>query len=411
MTTNKRNLRLDVVGQAAAAFITAEEPGTFSVAAHLHDIINPELLQAASDDVFARLPYLSGTLKRGSFWFIHEVLAEPPIIARSDDSPAFSHYYYEGEGHVVRVLYSDTVIRVQAIHSIIDGRSLAKVLMALLIRYYELLGLDGLDKTGFIDCDMPYQREESANCYTMFAQPLTAGSRGTKQPPKRKVSAFHFTPSLPVEGHVISKSLDARRVKQAARANNATVTEYLIATAFMEMRKERHLLGGTKPLGISVPVDLRRFFPTESLRNFIVEQHLTAPETEDFSQMVSGIQSQLHTSDQGEAQQAVNSMQWLFTVTRWLPLALKATMWRLFKRRVRRKTSSTFSNLGHMDLPVTLAPHVQNLEFIISPQKHEGFALSVITLGDVLTLSISVGNDDSITPSELLQRLDKHRLR
>ena len=70
----------------------------------------------------------------------------------------------------MRVLYGERHITIEVIHSIVDGRGLAKAMQTLLVRYFELLGVD-FEKNDMISCAGKFQAEEWEDAYLRFYDP------------------------------------------------------------------------------------------------------------------------------------------------------------------------------------------------------------------------------------------------
>ncbi|MCL1842830.1 MAG: hypothetical protein FWF79_03375, partial [Defluviitaleaceae bacterium] len=164
----KTRIALDPVGLYYASTISEANPGNFNISAYLHEKIDPQVLQTAVNDLMRRLPFLSGRLYGGFFQYFHEILEAPPQIIKADTVPLFGEYYKEGSGHVLRVLYGERHFTVEAIHSIVDGRGLAKVVCALLVRYFELLGVR-VSKSDIVDCRGIAVAEEAEDAYIRYA--------------------------------------------------------------------------------------------------------------------------------------------------------------------------------------------------------------------------------------------------
>ena len=60
--------------------------------------------------------------------------------------------------------------------------------------------------------------------------------------------------------------MDAEKLREAARNRNATVTAYLLGLLFLAGRRATEAMGGS--FNIQVPVNMRKFYPSPTLRNF-----------------------------------------------------------------------------------------------------------------------------------------------
>jgi len=235
------------------------------------------------------------------------------------DTYTFTDYYNKGEGHVLRVLYGEQHITLEAIHSVVDGRGLTVMMQALLGRYFELLGVT-FEKGEIPDCADTFQAEEWEDAYARFYAPSkgTSNRKHTKHP-----KAYHHEAVAPMPPYVILKTFDLTEVKQQARAHNATISEYVMAQIFAAIAEERHTRGCSKPIIALVPIDCRSFFPTKTLRSFVDSVMVTMPETDNFTEMVLGIREQFAKIDAAFVQANINEFQGFKNSGRFLPRVVK----------------------------------------------------------------------------------------
>ena len=177
----KTRIELDPVGLYFAAVTSRKHPATYSISAYLSELVVPDVLQQAVDDLMRRLPFLNGRLFRGFFGYYHEILAEPPMIVRAGNGHTFSAYFESGSGHVLRILYGERHVTVEVLHSICDGRGLAKIVSALLVRYFEILGI-AAESAGLIDWSVAPRPEEAEDAFARYADLKITDSSTQKTP-------------------------------------------------------------------------------------------------------------------------------------------------------------------------------------------------------------------------------------
>jgi len=284
-------------------------------------------LQKSVNDVVCRLPFLSGRLKPKFFSYHHELLSSPPQVVCMGDTYTFTDYYNKGEKHVLRVLYGERHITVEVIHSIVDGRGLSKVMQALLIRYFELMGVD-FEKTDMINCADKFQSEEWEDAYLRFYAPSKEkSSRVTK----KHTESYHHKVPKPKPIHVTLKSFKFSEIKQAAKTHNATISEYVTAQLFLAIAKEREVNKSNKAITMLVPIDCRTFFPTKTLRSFVDSITITMPETDDFAVMITEIREQYAKITTEFIQANINEFQCLVHIALFLLLVVKKLLLRNFE--------------------------------------------------------------------------------
>ncbi|MCL1863908.1 MAG: hypothetical protein FWF78_10120 [Defluviitaleaceae bacterium] len=395
------NTELDPIGQYYASVITPKHPGQFMLSAYLKEKVEPKILQQSVDDTMRRLPFLCGRLKPKFFSYHHELLSSPPKIVWMDkivSDYTFTDYYNKGDKHVLRVLYGECHITLEVIHSIVDGRGLARVMQTLLSRYFELLGLD-FDKSDVIDCSDKFCTEEWEDAYLRFYEPSKKKSgRITEEQPE----SYHCKTTKPMPAHIILKSFDLAEIKQSAKEHDATVSEYMTAQIFFAIADERNANGSNKPITALIPIDCRAFFPTKTLRSFVDSITITMPETDDMHTMVAGIREQFAKITEGFVQESINEFQGLANKGRFLPRVIKKWWLRRFEGSEGGGLTTTFSNLGKVPLPPEVEAKVEKIAFIIDAEEEDmPITFASATVGNTLTLAITLCQRDSGTPFDI----------
>ena len=390
-------IRLDPIGQYFASIISPAQPGSFRITVHLKEELKPDILQQAVNDLMQRLPHLCGRLVKGAFWYNHEFLQEPPTIVPDDTVETFTQYYYKDAGHVLRVTYGTQSFTVETIHSICDGRTLGNVMRALLVRYFELLGVPVTDTCGIVDCSDAFSEKEMADVLEEFC----GNTKSNRLLPRKTYRPHRMNNKA---AYVSSRTFDASIIKAGAKSHNATITEYIATHIFEEIALDRARDNSDRPIAITIAVDCRQYFPTKTMRNFVSEFPLSMPEAESFSEKLIGIQEQFAEVDadsmRRELSFALNMRKMAF-----LPLFLKRKVIRLVGRLVDNEGATTFSNLGRVVLPPEIEERVASLEFVISMAKAEAYTFSCITVGDVLTLTVTAAGERDIA-QRVFARLD-----
>lgn len=382
----KTRIELDFLGQFYASIINSEQPGVFSISAYLKTSINPAVLQQAVNDLMKRLPFLNGRLRDGFFWYEHEVLEKPPeIVPIKKSSPSFSDYYNSGEGHVIRVLYGESHFTVEAIHSICDGRGLSKIVSALLVRYFELLG-EEIDKANIIDCLGTLHLEEVEDAFLRYAN-LAPKFHSKKKKESLNIKAYRPVYSKHAKQQVITQKYDTKRLKKVAKDHNLSITGYILACIFKAIAEKRPANESKKPITASMPIDCRSYLPSKTLRSFVSNTTIIMPETTNLIEMSKGIKSQLEAIDKDFIHQDIKEKQRLYNKTRYIPRAFKKLLMKWMERSEANGNTTGLSNLGVVKLPEEIENLVDRLEFAISLEQETPYYFSCVTMGDTLTLT------------------------
>jgi len=406
--TRKIRMELDPVGQFYAATINERQPGNFYITAYLKEPIDVQSLQTAVNDLMCRMPFLSGRLHSGFFWYFHEMLAKPPQIVFAKDMPLFDSYYKHGDGHVLRVLYGERHFTVEAIHSVVDGRGLAKVISILLVRYFELLGLK-VENADIADNNSVPQFEETEDAYCRYADFKNNPPKPKKTEPGKPIYRHKGAKKIPKKSpaRIIKKTFDAEKFKAKAQTYGATISEYILTHIFKAIAEERNENGCKRQITSMIPIDCRNFFPSRTFRSFVVTKIIIMPEVAEFSDILQKLRGQFTEINSEFTQAEINQMQRLKKNVRFLPLIIKKWMLKWIERLNGHKQTTIFSNLGRVTLPHKIQEHIENLEFTLSSPEHIPYSFACITSGQALTLTITAGVEGDTLANKILTNLQE----
>jgi NRPS condensation-like uncharacterized protein len=302
---------------------------------------------------------------------------------------------------VLRVLHGERHFTAETLHSICDGRALAKVISALLVRYFEILGI-AKGGAGPIDWSAAPRPEEAEDAFRRYADPKKT------DPPTSSTSAvaYRFDSSQRTPAHFVTRKLDLAKVRAAAKTHDATISEYVLAHIFRAIAQDRDARGRSEPITASLAIDCRRFFPTETYRNFISDAPIVMPETEDLAVMVQDLRAQFGKVDADFVQGAINRSHRLRNNTRFVPRVITKATGKMLERSSLKTLTTTFSNLGLVKLPSEVEERVEMLEFVFNGQPGSPYAFACIAVGDALTLTTTVRTDDRGIPERAADELE-----
>lgn len=234
----------------------------------LKEEVDPEVLQQAVDLVMPRFPTYKAAIRRGVFWRYLEPNSRPgPFVQPDVKNPCQPMHFKGNNRYLVRFYYYGSRIALEAHHSLGDGTGGMCLLMTVTAQYLQLKEQVGIRPEGFVlDPESKPDPEELEDAYMRYAnarvcpprpQEKTYRVRGTKEP-------FYTL-------NIVDGIMPVSQVMQAAKRYQATITEYLNAVliAALLQKQEQEHRRRQLPVKIAMPVNLRRFFPSKTLRNFI----------------------------------------------------------------------------------------------------------------------------------------------
>ncbi len=364
---------------------------TFRLSIYLREQIDPEILQKASDRVCPRFPTIAAGIAAG--FFAHRVVPmSRPVQVQPENGLLKGMTASQIRRTGVRIIYQGNRISVEIFHSLTDGYGGWHFLKALAAEYLRLSqGLLLAPEACLITPELPMTAEEWEDSFLIHA--------GGKKTGMVHVPSYQIQPQSPdAPGiHYTTLILPVQALLTAARAHQATITTLLtavMASSVMELQKQRENSG--MPVAVMVPIDLRRRFPSRSLRNFslyALPQMQPEEETLPLMELVDRIRRQLveQLSDtQLRAMITGNVSIQRNPLLKWIPLKLKCTGIRLGYRFFGSGNSSiSFSNLGPLLLPEDMKPHILRADCTLTPRIGGTYNSGAISCGDWLYLNIS----------------------
>ena len=207
--------------------------------------------------------------------------------------------------------------------------------------------------------------------------------------------------------------MPASRMLTLAKQTGVTLTEYLAGLCMFCLGRlyQAEARNGNRPTSsivrLEVPVNMRRFYPSVTMRNFSL---YVSPEADmrlgPYS--LEELVQRVHHSMQMEVDRRELSRQItrnvgaeLMPVVRATPLFVKDLLlgW-MFHHLSARIYSGVLSNLGRVEVPPEMAEHIVSFEIVLSPGQVAKKTCAAISYGDELAVTIS-----SIVESRELERL------
>lgn len=388
-----------------------------------HEIDRP-VLDRALVETANRFPYFNVALKRGFFWYYLAQQVTSPQACSDDENPCQDYNINTRGLRMFRVRSSGNRVAGEFSHALTDGTGGMAFMKTLLVRYFVLRGIEPgaeLAQGEFKDIfkvDSPPDREEYEDAY----QRHFTGKLPSPEPNPR---AWHMRgPRLPRGSYrIIVGTMKVEEVLAEAKRRNVTITELLgaayleaLQTLWLEAREHpRHRRTTRREhfISLEIPVNLRNFFATKSLRNFslfiLLRENMNLG-IRSFDELVkrAHYQMRLENDPRSIARQiSRNAGGVRNVVVRMIPLVIKDIFARiLFAKLGETMLSGFISNLGTLKLPPGIAPHITGLAFSPAPSKTTLTNASVISWNDELILTFG-----SLARSRELERLFFRRMR
>ena len=186
------------------------------------------------------------------------------------------------------------------------------------------------------------------------------------------------------------------------------VTAYLLGLLFLAGRRATEAMGGS--FNIQVPVNMRKFYPSPTLRNFSMYCgiRLDMEQVTTLDDILPEIQHQLTEKASREAMtEMIHSSTRLVNSVRFVPLFIKAPIARVIYGFLGDKIfTNTLSILGVVNLPPEMQSRVDHLEFLLGTLVTNRAGCALVTCGGKAVLTIAKQTADPSLEEALCRLLD-----
>lgn len=404
----KRWFKLDNAGKLYPAIATSRWSSVFRTGVLLKEEVHPETLQEAVDRVLPRFPSMAVCMRRGFFWYYLESNPKKLLVQPDIGHPGMPFLWKDNNGYLIRVVYYGRRIAVDFFHSIADGTGGITFTKTLAAEYLRLRGLRIPAEDGVLDLKKKPTQEEMEDAFQRVPLPKRKASRSESR-------AYHF-PGQAEPSHtlyVIAASMPFSAVRERAKAIGVTATEYHVAVflyvAYLQQKKEG---GKPRPVRISVPVNLRNYFPTQTLRNFSsfvnpeIDPRLGEYTFEEIARNVHSFMQYALNPKLLFSTVATNVSNERNLLMRLIPLPLKnIAINTVFRHVGERAFTATLTSIGQVKAPPAMMQHVERFELMLGPSATAACNAALISTGKTMTIFFTRNQREATLPREALRFL------
>ncbi len=405
----KRWFKLDNAGKLYPAVSTARWSSTFRISAELYEPIDPARLQKAADSVLPRFPSLKARLRAGIFWYYLEEIKEPLTVRQDSGHPCMPFRFKEDHGYLLRVFYYRNRISAEFFHSLTDGSGGLIFIKTLTAEYLRIGGKRVACDNGALNPWESPKKEETRDMFLDMPLPKVRVSR-------KEEKAYHFpaTAEIPHTLHITAASMPASQVLQKARETGVSGTEDLSGAILWAAYREQERQGKKKklPVRVSVPVNMRSFYPSATLRNFStfvnpgIDPRLGEYTFPEIAREVHAYMQYAVNPKLLSAVIATNVADEKNLFIRLVPLLIKnLVIGGVFRQAGDKLVTSTLTNLGKTSVPTGAERLIKRFEFQLGSPASPTCNCASITTGDDLRLVFSSNIRETDLPREVLRFL------
>lgn len=360
----------------------------------LKEEIDPQLLQQALDLTLPRFPTYKVAIRKGVFWRYLEPNNRPgPFVQPDIQNPCMPMHFRSNNRYLIRAYYFRNRISLEAHHSLGDGTGGMCLLQTLTATYLGLLG-HRITPSGFVlDINSRPDPEELEDAYMRYANAKVCPPR-----PAEKTYRIRGTKEPFYTLNIVDGIMSVSEVMAVAKKYGASITEYLNAVLLyallQKQAQEFHLR--LYPVRIAMPVNLRRFFPSKTLRNFItmvypsIDPRLGEYTFEEIITQVHHYMRYYINEKFLRGDITTNAATQRNPVIRLVPLFIKDFVVRTFYSRVQDKNSSAgLTNMGALKVPPEMKPFIDRFDIYMGQPFSSRTNCAIISYEDTLTINFA----------------------
>lgn len=333
------------------------------------------LQQAIAAVVPRRFPFFQVYLRKTFFSFVLEHTDDIPPV--EDDSYYTNRFVdFHARHFLFRFRTDGRSIALELSHILSDGYGTLVMLETVVAEYLRLGGIEVEEHPLVADIGEPVLPEEWQCAYEATFDP--------KGPPQKVGRPAYIPgyrqPAIPYDRYHSTRFIfDIGHVRAMAREHHVTVAVFMSGVylwAIQELYLEDLEAGRARPgqpLRFQFPVNLRRDYPTRSLKNFSyiyspeyrIRSRAEARKTDELIAFVSEFVRHERHSHSVENQIRRNLRASANPLLKYMPLALREKFMALFYQLFARQLfSGVLTNLGEVSMPPAMSEHVAGVDIM-----------------------------------------------
>lgn len=363
MTMSKKRNKWYKLDNAAKIFpptANNNDPKVFRFACELYEEINEKDLQTALENTLEEYPLFLSSLKKGLFWYYLETSNIKPKVSKEQNTVCDRMDY----DLLFRVSYYKKRINLEVNHALTDGTGTLYFLKNLVANY--LIIHNKIKTRIMLDKVSLYEKEsDSFEKYYKKAKKIRIS---------KKEKAFNLKGKKYPENRlkIIEGIVPTKDVLKLAKKYNTTVTVYLTSVLIKSISDTMSLKEKRKPIVVTIPVNLRKYFKSDTARNFfntITVSYKSTGETDNLTDIIEKVHMQFKTKLTKEnLDHQMNSLALLenIFIIRLVPVFIKDIVLKYFYMRSRKEQTIALSNIGVIDMPEELQKYINLFDVFAS---------------------------------------------
>ncbi len=386
--------KLDNAAKIFPFIFSKKDTNSFRLSCVFYEDIVVENLEPALKKALHRFPTFCVKLRRGIFWNYFDHNNAKPLIKEENPTFGFSIHPRKNNGYMFTLSYYQKRLILEVFHSLSDGTGALEFFKC--ICYYYLLECGKtIENHGEVRSE-EYEKlaSEQVDCFNWN---YDKNVKPYPSEPKAYRFKGHLYPDY-FTG-IVHLSMPVQEILDVAHRYNATLTEYIsgvILKGIYDLYYSRDHKAKKRPVALFLPVNARKYFDSQSMRNFVlyVRIHTSYKEGEitlkNMIELVKNTMKEELTKEKLTSRIVSNVRFEKYFIVRILPLFLKTIAMKIgYQIAGEDANTMSFSNLGKVNLPPNMEAYISRFEFMIAASNALPYNMGGITFKNQFVLSFT----------------------
>lgn len=372
----KKWFKLDNAAKIFPPVSNKKDPKVFRFVCVLKENIDKNILQESVNEALNFFPNFRSILKKGFFWHYLETTDFNPIIKEEKKDICSPIYNKNKKKLLFRVNYYKNRINLEVYHALTDGTGALEFLKTIVHIY--ISKKYNIEEFNFdYDASINEKSSDSFNKYYKFQLNKIEKSNKVYQIKGDKLNKIR----------VINGCMNTKNLIDLAHKYNTTLTGLIVSIYILAIKENMDLKDENKFITIDIPVNLRKYFKSQTARNFfsvIKLKYNGSDNLEDIIKYVDkNLKKELKKDNLFKTMNKYATFEHNFLI-RLIPLFVKNFILKIIIKFV--KTTSTVTNLGIIKVDDSIKDYIDSFEVYVSTDKMQ---ISMCSYLDKLNISFT----------------------
>lgn len=370
MSSEKKWFKLDNAGKLFPPSCSKTDTKVFRFSCELKEDVIPEILQSAVEITLESFPIYQYVLDRGAFWYYLEKSDIKPVVREEYKSICSAIYHKDRINLLFEITYYGKRINMEIFHSLSDGTGALHFFHTLVINYLSEVH-NIVIKPEWFQASSDFQKS-SDSFQKYYSTKKLSNEKKEKNGTAYKIKGFRYSD---YQLKLIKGVIPVTAALDKAHEFNVSLTVFLTACLISAIGEEIPERKKKKPVVISVPVNLRKYFKSETSRNFFGTINVSynfSQRSGEFSDIVEAVSDEFkryltfeHLSDKINSYSKVEHN----ALAKIVPLFFKDIFIKAAHDLSALEVTSSLSNIGAVKMPEILQDYINVFDMCTATNK------------------------------------------